>query len=132
MSTPSSPRARATSCPVRGCSVRAACRPGRRGISTSVSSRPAGAREPTSPRHQSFVIAANPLASKAYQAGSKPRIAVVTNSTYDGLCYNAELARLRLAEGDRHRVRVGPVPVGQVDEVKARLKALGLEALEVR
>jgi len=24
------------------------------------------------------------------------------------------------------------VPVGQVDEVKARLKALGLEALEVR
>ncbi|KAG1385752.1 hypothetical protein G6F60_014720 [Rhizopus arrhizus] len=35
-------------------------------------------------------IAANPLASKAYQAGSKPRIAVVTNSTYDGLCYNAE------------------------------------------
>ena len=37
-------------------------------------------------------IAANPLASKAYQAGSKPRIAVVTNSTYDGLCYNAEIA----------------------------------------
>ncbi|WP_313217726.1 lysine decarboxylase, partial [Stenotrophomonas sp.] len=35
-------------------------------------------------------IAANPLASKAYKAGSKPRIAVVTNSTYDGLCYNAE------------------------------------------
>ena len=35
-------------------------------------------------------IAANPLASRAYKAGSKPRIAVVTNSTYDGLCYNAE------------------------------------------
>ena len=35
-------------------------------------------------------IAANPLASQAYKAGSKPRIAVVTNSTYDGLCYNAE------------------------------------------
>ncbi len=35
-------------------------------------------------------IAANPLASQAFQAGSKPRIAVVTNSTYDGLCYNAE------------------------------------------
>jgi arginine decarboxylase len=35
-------------------------------------------------------IAANPLASKAFRAGSKPRIAVVTNSTYDGLCYNAE------------------------------------------
>jgi len=35
-------------------------------------------------------IAANPLASKAFKAGSKPRIAVVTNSTYDGLCYNAE------------------------------------------
>ncbi|RRU14296.1 Orn/Lys/Arg decarboxylase N-terminal domain-containing protein [Stenotrophomonas sp. 278] len=35
-------------------------------------------------------IAANPLARQAYQAGSKPRIAVVTNSTYDGLCYNAE------------------------------------------
>ncbi len=35
-------------------------------------------------------IAANPLASQAFQAGSRPRIAVVTNSTYDGLCYNAE------------------------------------------
>ncbi|WP_312320556.1 Orn/Lys/Arg decarboxylase N-terminal domain-containing protein [Stenotrophomonas sp.] len=35
-------------------------------------------------------IAANPLARQAFQAGSKPRIAVVTNSTYDGLCYNAE------------------------------------------
>jgi len=37
-----------------------------------------------------------------------------------------------LSEDGLHRVRVGPVPVGQVDEVKARLKALGLEALEVR
>ena len=35
-------------------------------------------------------IAANPLASKAYRAGSKPRLAVVTNSTYDGICYNVE------------------------------------------
>lgn len=37
-----------------------------------------------------------------------------------------------LSEDGLHRVRVGPVPVGQVDEVKARLKALGLRALEVR
>ncbi len=36
------------------------------------------------------MIAANPLASKAAKPGGKPRIAVVTNSTYDGLCYNAE------------------------------------------
>lgn len=35
-------------------------------------------------------IAANPLASKAYQAGSKLRMAVITNSTYDGVCYNVE------------------------------------------
>ncbi|WP_449284292.1 Orn/Lys/Arg family decarboxylase [Lysobacter cavernae] len=35
-------------------------------------------------------IDANPLASKAHKKGAKPRIAVVTNSTYDGLCYNAE------------------------------------------
>ncbi|GAA5077965.1 Orn/Lys/Arg decarboxylase N-terminal domain-containing protein [Lysobacter panacisoli] len=35
-------------------------------------------------------IDAHPLASKAIKAGAKPRIAVVTNSTYDGLCYNAE------------------------------------------
>lgn len=35
-------------------------------------------------------IEAHPLASKAIKAGAKPRIAVVTNSTYDGLCYNAE------------------------------------------
>ena len=36
------------------------------------------------------MIQANPLASKAAKPGVKPRIAVVTNSTYDGLCYNAE------------------------------------------
>ena len=36
------------------------------------------------------MIQANPLASKAAKPGAKPRIAVVTNSTYDGLCYNAE------------------------------------------
>ncbi|KRG72217.1 lysine decarboxylase [Stenotrophomonas terrae] len=36
------------------------------------------------------MIQANPLASKAVKPGVKPRIAVVTNSTYDGLCYNAE------------------------------------------
>ena len=35
-------------------------------------------------------IEQNPLASKAFKAGSKPKIAVVTNSTYDGLCYNVE------------------------------------------
>ena len=36
------------------------------------------------------MIQANPLASKVAKPGAKPRIAVVTNSTYDGLCYNAE------------------------------------------
>jgi len=36
------------------------------------------------------MIQANPLASKAAKPGVKPRMAVVTNSTYDGLCYNAE------------------------------------------
>ncbi len=36
------------------------------------------------------MIQANPLASKAARPGARPRIAVVTNSTYDGLCYNAE------------------------------------------
>ena len=35
-------------------------------------------------------VAANPLASKTIKPGTKPKIAVVTNSTYDGLCYNAE------------------------------------------
>ncbi|SFU30951.1 arginine decarboxylase [Polaromonas sp. YR568] len=35
-------------------------------------------------------IAESPLASKAMAAGARLRIAVVTNSTYDGLCYNAE------------------------------------------
>lgn len=35
-------------------------------------------------------IADNALASAAFSAGSKPKIAVVTNSTYDGLCYNVE------------------------------------------
>ncbi len=35
-------------------------------------------------------IAASPLASKAMAEGGTLRIAVVTNSTYDGLCYNAE------------------------------------------
>lgn len=36
------------------------------------------------------MIQANPLASHATRPGARPRIAVVTNSTYDGLCYNAE------------------------------------------
>ncbi len=36
------------------------------------------------------MIQANPLASHAARPGARPRIAVVTNSTYDGLCYNAE------------------------------------------
>ena len=43
-----------------------------------------------SPEAMQKRIADNPLASKAAKAGIKPRIAVVTNSTYDGLCYNAE------------------------------------------
>ncbi|MBS0431853.1 MAG: lysine decarboxylase [Proteobacteria bacterium] len=36
------------------------------------------------------MIQANPLARKAARPGARPRMAVVTNSTYDGLCYNAE------------------------------------------
>ena len=35
-------------------------------------------------------IAKSPLAAQAMKNGAKLRIAVVTNSTYDGLCYNAE------------------------------------------
>ncbi|KRG45004.1 lysine decarboxylase [Stenotrophomonas pictorum JCM 9942] len=42
-------------------------------------------------------IDANPVARAAWKKGIKPRIAVVTNSTYDGLCYNAE--RIALAIG---------------------------------
>lgn len=45
-----------------------------------------------SPKAMAKAIAAHPLASKAAKSGKsvRPRIAVVTNSTYDGLCYNAE------------------------------------------
>jgi arginine decarboxylase len=43
-----------------------------------------------SPKAMQNRIAQNPLAAKAMKAGAKLRIAVVTNSTYDGLCYNAE------------------------------------------
>jgi len=43
-------------------------------------------------------MAAHPLASQAREAGSKARIAVVTNSTYDGLCYNAEKIAAQLGE----------------------------------
>ncbi|KRG39714.1 lysine decarboxylase [Stenotrophomonas panacihumi] len=43
-----------------------------------------------SPEAMEERMAAHPLASQARQAGAKARIAVVTNSTYDGLCYNAE------------------------------------------
>ncbi|PJX19957.1 lysine decarboxylase (plasmid) [Advenella sp. S44] len=43
-------------------------------------------------------IAANPLANGAYQAGSKARMAVVTNSTYDGLCYNVEKIASEIGE----------------------------------
>ncbi|MEO7066528.1 MAG: Orn/Lys/Arg decarboxylase N-terminal domain-containing protein, partial [Rhodanobacter sp.] len=45
------------------------------------------------PKAMAKRIAENPLASKAIKAmgkGAKPRMAVVTNSTYDGLCYNVE------------------------------------------
>ncbi|TCV94542.1 arginine decarboxylase [Luteibacter rhizovicinus] len=41
------------------------------------------------PKAMAKKIASHPLASKAKNP-KKPRIAVVTNSTYDGLCYNAE------------------------------------------
>ncbi|MDR3447403.1 MULTISPECIES: Orn/Lys/Arg decarboxylase N-terminal domain-containing protein [unclassified Dyella] len=45
------------------------------------------------PKAMAKAIAANPLASKVAKAKGKdfkPKIAVVTNSTYDGLCYNVE------------------------------------------
>ena len=43
-----------------------------------------------SPKAMQAKIAKNPLAAQAMKNGAKLRIAVVTNSTYDGLCYNAE------------------------------------------
>lgn len=43
-----------------------------------------------SPEAMQACIAQSPLAHEAMQNGAKLRIAVVTNSTYDGLCYNAE------------------------------------------
>ncbi|MEG0044897.1 MAG: Orn/Lys/Arg decarboxylase N-terminal domain-containing protein [Comamonas sp.] len=43
-----------------------------------------------SPKAMQAKIAQNPLAAQAMKNGAKLRIAVVTNSTYDGLCYNAE------------------------------------------
>jgi len=46
--------------------------------------------EQFSPKHMQAKIAQSPLAAKAMKNGAKLRIAVVTNSTYDGLCYNAE------------------------------------------
>ena len=45
------------------------------------------------PKAMTDRIAKHPLASKALETkgeGAKPRIAVITNSTYDGLCYNVE------------------------------------------
>lgn len=43
------------------------------------------------PKAMAKQVAAHPLASKAGKGKhARPRIAVVTNSTYDGLCYNAE------------------------------------------
>ncbi|KAF1003678.1 MAG: Biodegradative arginine decarboxylase [Luteibacter sp.] len=41
-------------------------------------------------------VQAHPLASKAHLDGAKVRIATVTNSTYDGLCYNAESIAKRI------------------------------------
>ena len=46
--------------------------------------------EQFSPQHMQAKIAQSPLAAQAMKNGAKLRIAVVTNSTYDGLCYNAE------------------------------------------
>lgn len=43
-----------------------------------------------SPKAMQAKIAKSPLAAEAMKNGAKLRIAVVTNSTYDGLCYNAE------------------------------------------
>lgn len=43
-----------------------------------------------SPKAMQARIAQVPLAAQAMKNGAKLRIAVVTNSTYDGLCYNAE------------------------------------------
>ncbi|QPF71650.1 lysine decarboxylase [Roseateles sp. DAIF2] len=44
-------------------------------------------RDQFEPEAMRAVVAAHPLAGKI--AGGRPRMAVVTNSTYDGLCYNA-------------------------------------------
>lgn len=49
-----------------------------------------------SPQAMQERIDAHPLAAKAMKAGAKLRIAVVTNSTYDGLCYNAEAIAQRI------------------------------------
>ncbi|WP_120967803.1 Orn/Lys/Arg decarboxylase N-terminal domain-containing protein [Comamonas sp. lk] len=46
--------------------------------------------EQFSPKAMQAKIAQSPLAAEAMKNGAKLRIAVVTNSTYDGLCYNAE------------------------------------------
>lgn len=42
------------------------------------------------PADMAAKVAAHPLASKARMDGPRARIATVTNSTYDGLCYHAE------------------------------------------
>ena len=49
-----------------------------------------------SPKAMQARIAQVPLAAQAMKNGAKLRIAVVTNSTYDGLCYNAEKIAKRI------------------------------------
>lgn len=55
-----------------------------------------------SPAAMARAVAANPLArrlAKKAARGARPRIAVVTNSTYDGLCYNAEKIAEDIGDG---------------------------------
>lgn len=48
------------------------------------------------PENMAKVVAAHPIAGKT---GGKPRMAVVTNSTYDGLCYNASMVTEKIQSG---------------------------------
>jgi arginine decarboxylase len=51
------------------------------------------------PKAMAARIAEHPLAGKIKGKAGKPRIAVVTNSTYDGLCYNAEAIAHDIGDG---------------------------------
>lgn len=51
------------------------------------------------PKAMAKAASSHPLAGKAIKSGQKPRMAVVTNSTYDGLCYNAEKIAADIGSG---------------------------------